>query len=199
MNEQCRFCKYCGQPLSFVERDDGQPLRLTCSACNKIEYDGPRALVLTLIFAEGRVLLMKRGLPPYAGTWAPPGGFVEMNESLEAAAVREVAEEIGVHLAPQLLIPRAIVSIPEMNQIYVTFLANLPRMVTPSPCEPEALDARWFTLEEYPRDLQWDPAIGVDVEEMFHHMSSGHFHFYQRTGSKLRVFGPKLRTDSSSS
>ena len=50
-------------------------------------------LVLTQIFAEDHILLLKRGLEPYRGKWAPPGGFVERGESSQAAAVREVWEE----------------------------------------------------------------------------------------------------------
>jgi 8-oxo-dGTP diphosphatase len=43
-----------------------------------------------------KVLLIQRARPPFAGQWAIPGGFVDMDERIAAAAARELAEETGV-------------------------------------------------------------------------------------------------------
>lgn len=63
-------------------------------------YPRPMVSVDLAVFrlAEGRVevLLIRRGHPPFEGMWAIPGGFVEMDEGLEAAAERELVEETGV-------------------------------------------------------------------------------------------------------
>lgn len=45
---------------------------------------------------RGKVVLVKRANEPFAGSWALPGGFVEIGESVESAAVREVEEETGL-------------------------------------------------------------------------------------------------------
>ncbi|MFN2375871.1 MAG: NUDIX hydrolase [Candidatus Binatia bacterium] len=61
------------------------------------EYpDAPRVAVGALVLHEGRVLLVERGQAPAEGTWALPGGSVELGETLAEAAEREVLEETGL-------------------------------------------------------------------------------------------------------
>ena len=68
------------------------------------EYPRPALTVDSVIFglADGsndlQILLIQRGLPPYEGCWALPGGFVDMAEDLDAAARRELREETGAEV-----------------------------------------------------------------------------------------------------
>ena len=49
--------------------------------------------------AESKVLLIQRGNPPFKGAWAFPGGFMDMNETTEQCAIRELEEETGLRLS----------------------------------------------------------------------------------------------------
>src|ERR1700730_2958691 len=63
------------------------------------EYPRPAVTVDIIVVTRGpkpKVLLIRRKHDPFAGCWAIPGGFVEMDETLEAAARRELKEETGV-------------------------------------------------------------------------------------------------------
>ncbi len=64
------------------------------------DYPQPSVTVDVVVFTihdnELKVLLVRRGNEPFKGKWAIPGGFVDMNESLETAAKRELEEETGV-------------------------------------------------------------------------------------------------------
>ncbi|RWY59068.1 NUDIX hydrolase, partial [Escherichia coli] len=63
-------------------------------------YQRPSVTVDLVIFTiqsnDLKVLLVKRGVPPYEGMWALPGGFVRIEESLHETARRELAEETGL-------------------------------------------------------------------------------------------------------
>ncbi|MGN0485137.1 MAG: NUDIX hydrolase [Lachnospiraceae bacterium] len=98
------------------------------------KYPKPSVTVDMLIFTmneanELEVLLIQRGGHPFLGKWAIPGGFVNMKESLEEAAARELQEETGlcgIYLE-QLYTFGAVDRDPRMRVISVVYLALVPK------------------------------------------------------------------------
>jgi 8-oxo-dGTP diphosphatase len=71
--------------------------RQVCQKCNWINYLNPKPVVSCIVTnSKNELLLIKRGIPPHKGAWALPGGFQEVDESLEEAGKRELCEETGL-------------------------------------------------------------------------------------------------------
>lgn len=99
---------------------------------------------------EPHVLLIRRGNAPYAGFWALPGGFVEMDEELEEAAARELAEETGLSGVPlhQIAAFGRVDRDPRGRNICVAFggVVEGPRPEVKG--GDDAAEARWTPLSE---------------------------------------------------
>jgi ADP-ribose pyrophosphatase YjhB (NUDIX family) len=95
------FCSRCGAPLAFGAIDGDDRERLACSACGHIAYVTPRLVVTTFPITEaGEIVLIRRGIEPGKGAWAQPGGFLEVDETVHQAAIRETWEETGLLVEP---------------------------------------------------------------------------------------------------
>jgi 8-oxo-dGTP diphosphatase len=77
----------------------GRPLTNT-SADSRSYPTQPYLAVSAAIFRAGRVLIVRRGVPPMQGIYTLPGGGVELGETLEQAVMREVREETGLAIEP---------------------------------------------------------------------------------------------------
>lgn len=128
-------------------------------------YKYPRPAVTTdcVIFGtEGcqvKVLLIERGNEPYKGRWAFPGGFLNMDETAEEGALRELREETGYEAArvEQFYTFSRVGRDPRGRTISVGFYAVVPlREVRGG---DDAARARWFTLDEI-------PPLAFDHDEM---------------------------------
>ena len=100
-----RFCSRCGGQLAFGPVADEERDRLACPGCGFVSYVNPRLVVTTLpVTDRGEVMLIRRGIDPGRGQWAQPGGFLEIDETVHDAAVRETLEETGLRIEPGAII-----------------------------------------------------------------------------------------------
>lgn len=127
----------------------------------------PDLLVLVQIFAKHRILLIQRGIEPYRGKWAPPGGFVEPGELPAHAAIREVREEVQLDLEPAQLLPHSVIPLPSMNQTYYVFVACLQEMLPARAMPPESIDVGWFSKDDLVRIDMWDPEAVLETALLF--------------------------------
>lgn len=92
---QWNYCPICSDKLH--EADDGQSMRPHCARCNRFFYTNPvPAACCFLTNEDGQLLLVQRSIEPRKGMWSLPGGFVEIGETTDEAALRELEEETGL-------------------------------------------------------------------------------------------------------
>ncbi len=131
-------------------------------------YDYPRPAVTVDIVvvtkgAEPRILLIRRKNEPFAGVWALPGGFVEMDETLETAARRELHEETSASVADleQLATFGDPGRDPRGRTISVVYLARVSARDVQIKAADDAADAAWHPLADLP-PLAFDHAQIID-------------------------------------
>jgi ADP-ribose pyrophosphatase YjhB (NUDIX family) len=143
-----RYCSRCGTELQFGAIDGEDRHRSHCPGCGHIAYVNPRLVVTVLPIADdGNVILIRRGIEPGLGLWAQPGGFLEIDETVNEAAVREAMEETGL-----LIQPGEIVGLYTRLEAAVVVLVFEASVIGGAPTlTPEALEIRSFD----PGALPW--------------------------------------------
>ena len=95
MADDLQYCPRCGAPLIVRLLPTEDRPRLVCDR-GHILYVNPKLIVGVIPERQRQILLMRRGIEPRYGFWTYPGGYMEIDESVEECAVREAEEEIGV-------------------------------------------------------------------------------------------------------
>lgn len=95
MNDPHAHCGYCG--AAFLP---GLDWPRTCESCQRISFRNPAPVTVALVPVDGGLLVVKRAIEPYRGRWALPGGFLDMGETWQEGAVRELYEETGLQAEP---------------------------------------------------------------------------------------------------
>jgi len=148
--DDLQYCPRCGAPLIVRLLPTEDRPRLICDR-GHILYVNPKLVVGVIPERRGRTLLLRRAIEPRYGFWTYPGGFMEIDETVEECAAREALEETGVTVTISGLV--GVYSRPGPHGPGIVAIVFYGR-VTAGRVSPgrEALEARWFGAH----DIPWD-------------------------------------------
>jgi ADP-ribose pyrophosphatase YjhB (NUDIX family) len=95
MADRYAHCTFCG--ARFTPK---QPWPRRCGACGETSYRNPNPVAVVLQPVGLGLLVVRRGIPPAEDRLALPGGFIEVDETWQEAAARELSEETGLQADP---------------------------------------------------------------------------------------------------
>ena len=96
MSDQAKFCERCGHRLT--EKQVEHRVRPYCPECGHVVFLDPKVAAVVLARANGKLVMVRRGIEPALGRWSFPSGYVDRGEAVEDAAAREVMEETGLEV-----------------------------------------------------------------------------------------------------
>ncbi len=135
--------------------------RLVCRQCGHIFYENPKVIVGAVCVWENRYLLCRRAIEPRSGFWTMPAGYLELSESTEQGAVREVWEEARARVEVDALL--AIYNLPIISQVHLIYRARM--LGGDHAAGPESEDVGLFAWE----DIPWDDLAYPNVAWSLRH------------------------------
>lgn len=150
MPDRYAHCTFCG--ARFVP---GRPWPRRCGGCGETTYQNPKPVAVALQPVGPGLLVVRRGIPPARDRLALPGGFIDVGESWQAAAVRELSEEVGLTSDPGSVRLFDTLSAPDGTLLVFGLLPALdsPDALPPSVPNDESLG--WEIVTE-PVELGFD-------------------------------------------
>lgn len=168
-----KYCAQCGAELILgIESGRERPM---CPRCGFVVYRNPVPVALVIAKREDKLLLVHRLNPPLADYWAPCAGYVEIDESLEQGARREVKEETGFDVVIDKLMN--VRSRANMGVMLVTFAARVVGGDL-APQAQEVAAARFFARDELPD--QPPPVDGKPLDCWFYEAVKEIFEDFKR-------------------
>ncbi|MFC4059106.1 NUDIX domain-containing protein [Planomonospora corallina] len=142
-NSHCSFCGTAYAP------DQAWPR--TCAGCGNTSYLNPLPVAVMVLPVDGGLLVVRRGVEPRRGELALPGGFIDLGESWQQAAVRELREETGVTVDAGDVRLFDVLSAPDGTVLVFGLGPRLSSADLP-PVAPTAETTEWLVADG-PREL----------------------------------------------
>ncbi|HXQ31209.1 MAG TPA: NUDIX hydrolase [Steroidobacteraceae bacterium] len=182
-----KYCSECGQPVEVRVPDGDHLPRYVCPACNAIHYQNPKLVVGCVVEHQGQILLCKRAIEPRLGYWTIPAGFMENDETLQAAAVRESWEEALAKVEIGSLL--AVVNVVHARQVHVMFRASL--LAPTFGVGHESLEVGLYRPEDIPWPQIAFPSVEFALRRYLEDRSRGveglHFTDFDRPNLRSRA------------
>jgi ADP-ribose pyrophosphatase YjhB (NUDIX family) len=144
------YCGTCGS--SLLQHHDGQSDKPYCAACNRFFYRNPVPAACCFVArGDDELLFTQRAVEPCKGAWTLPGGFIELGETAEEAAIRELHEETNLQAHHVELMGVSTKQSPNAGAVMVLgFLVHDWSGEGEMRPDTDAMDLRFFRHSERP-------------------------------------------------
>ncbi|HIF87705.1 MAG TPA: NUDIX hydrolase [Gammaproteobacteria bacterium] len=178
------FCTDCGHTLVVRIPAGDTVSRFVCDECQTVHYQNPKLITGCITHWKGKILLCRRAIEPRVGSWTLPAGYMELGESLEQAALREVREETGAKIRLDSLY--SVFDIEHIDHVYIIYRGVMlgPEIVVGSECS----EVHLFEPAEIPWDNIYYPAIKELLLRYKDDLASNSFSLYAGTSEKGKIF-----------
>jgi len=151
-----KFCPSC-KSTDFTFSNN---VRFHCNACDFTYYHNIAAAVAIVFTFEDKILFTVRNVDPDKGKWDLPGGFIDPGENAEAAACREIKEELGLNISPNDL--KYITTSPN-NYLYKNVPYRTMDIFYECPLQTDMIS---ITAEDEIQELIWVKRSEIDLENI---------------------------------
>ena len=174
MDPVINFCSQCSAAVSLQVPPGDTLERHVCLSCGTIHYQNPKLVVGSLPEWEDKVLLCRRAIEPRVGLWTLPAGFMENNETLAEAALRETTEEACARIEIGEMF--TLISVPHISQVHAIYRARLLDLdFSPG---IETLEVGLFAEHEIPWQEIAFRTIAMTLRHYFADRRAGRFSFH---------------------
>ena len=173
------YCSDCGSAqIAFKVPPGDVRSRHVCQDCGTIFYENPKIVAGCILEWHKRILLCKRAIEPRCGLWTVPAGFMENQESVAEAAMRESFEEARAkaEAAEDGLQLHGIYNLKHINQVYMIYRGRLADGRADSGEETSAVEL--YREDEIPWEQIAFPVIHETLRRYLEDRSNGIIHLH---------------------